>query len=429
MADDDQHPGVNKSLSDYVDIDLLQKIQDTCARALGVALVISDYRGVPITKMSGFTKHCRLGRLDRNFAMMCERCDAFGGIRSATTGRPSVYRCHAGLIDFAVPAVVDGVYLGAILGGQVKLSRSVDCGVEDVIPSNSTVPTSPELLQARDEIDPVEHDRLFAAAETVRLLMSYVLGSSSVVPGHLSQTIQDKDQELVVLRTSLRELQRERQVHNEENRRLEEAFRCFFPVMNELHVLAGEEGAAKTDSLVLDFVDASRYVMETECELVSLGEEVTHAETLLHILSARYPGFINYSVHIPERLYGVSCPFMVLRPIILAATQDPWTTVPNDGCDIKIYATEDGELIGINVLTNVLTVDQAREVIADRGDGLSFTLKEADRSLAAMSEGNLGLVVSPRPDAGFGCLVSFKLPIATRTGGRGESLIEPRRAI
>ena len=105
---------------------------------------------------------------------------------------------------------------------------------------------------------------------------------------------------------------------------------------------------------------------------------------------------------------------MVLRPIILAATQDPWTTVPDDGCDIKIYATEDGKLIGINVLTNVLTVDQAHEVIADRGDGLSFTLKEADRSLAAMSEGNLGLVVSPRPD---------------RTGGRGESLIEPRRAI
>ena len=92
-----------RKLSDFIDLDLLQNIQDNCSKAMGLAFITVDYKGIPITKYSGFTSHCMLGRQAKGFAEMCEQCDAHGGLHAAITGQPYIYRCHADLVDFAVP--------------------------------------------------------------------------------------------------------------------------------------------------------------------------------------------------------------------------------------------------------------------------------------------------------------------------------------
>ena len=50
-----------RKLSDFIDLDLLQNIQDNCSKAMGLAFITVDYKGIPITKYSGFTSHCMLG--------------------------------------------------------------------------------------------------------------------------------------------------------------------------------------------------------------------------------------------------------------------------------------------------------------------------------------------------------------------------------
>lgn len=409
MGDDKTGTTGGKSIVDFIDIDRLQEIQDACSKALGVALIVADYRGVPITKMSGFTRHCILCREKKELCVMCERCDAFGGIRAATSGEPCIYRCHAGLVDFAVPLVVDGNYLGAVLGGQVKLKDDAP-KLEDVVSRDASIVSSPEMLAARDTIAPVEYDRLLAAAETVGYLMGYVLGGSVGSPDRLSQMIKDRDSELVVLQAALDEQQREARKRAKQSRRLEEVFRCFFPVMNELHSLASTEGASQTDELILDFVDVSRYVMETTCRFVSLGEEITHANALLRVLSARYPGAIEYSIKVPERLYATPCPFMVLRPIILAALQDPWGAAPEEGCHIEISVDEFDDSLVVVVSQTCVELAQMREAVADHGDGSSYNIRDASRRLAAMDDGNPGVEASARSDGKPGCLLKFSLP-------------------
>lgn len=422
MGDDKTGSAGGKSIADFIDIDRLQEIQDTCSKALGVALIVSDYRGTPITKMSGFTRHCVLCREKKELCIMCERCDAFGGIRAATSGEPCIYRCHAGLTDFAVPLVVDGNYLGAVLGGQVKLKDGAP-ELEDVVPRDTSIVSSPEMLSARDAIAPIEYDQLLAAAETVGYLMGYVLGGSVGSPDRLSQMIKDRDSELVVLQAALDEQQREQRKRAKQTRRLEEVYRCFFPVMNELHSLASTEGATQTDELILDFVDVSRYVMETTCRFVSLGEEVTHANALLRVLSARYPGAIDYSVKVPERLFSTPCPFMVLRPIILAALQDPWGAAPENGCHISIGVDELDDHLDVVVSQTCVDLAQMRETATDPGDGSSYNIRDASRRLAAMDDGNPGVEVVARTDGQPGCLLKFSLPLgdaARASVGRGE---------
>nr|WP_249030682.1 PocR ligand-binding domain-containing protein [Sporomusa acidovorans] len=110
-------------LTDVINIDFLQKFQDDFAKGVGVASVTVDPEGKPITNPSSYTRFCK----DFTHSTECgdKRCAEShrkGGEEAVRTGKPVVYECHAGLIDFAAPILVEGKLLGTILGGQVLTS-------------------------------------------------------------------------------------------------------------------------------------------------------------------------------------------------------------------------------------------------------------------------------------------------------------------
>jgi ligand-binding sensor protein/AraC-like DNA-binding protein len=100
-----------------------QKIQDAMAIATGLAFITVDYKGCPITSHSSCSEFCTIMRSSSTQRELCERCDSRGGLEAARTQSPYIYLCHAGLVDFAVPIIHEGNYLGAVLGGQVLLSN------------------------------------------------------------------------------------------------------------------------------------------------------------------------------------------------------------------------------------------------------------------------------------------------------------------
>ena len=99
-----------------------QKIQDDISLATGLAIITVDYKGIPITKHSGCSEFCKKVRASK-YRAFCEKCDSHGGLEAARLGRPIIYFCHAGIIDLAVPFIVDDLYLGAFMAGQVLLEQ------------------------------------------------------------------------------------------------------------------------------------------------------------------------------------------------------------------------------------------------------------------------------------------------------------------
>jgi len=107
-------------LRDIIDIEFLQKFQDDFAVGMGLASVTVDTKGTPITKPSSYTRFC----MDYTHSTdvgdkRCAESHKKGGEEAARTGKPVVYECHAGLIDFAAPIMLEGRLIGTILGGQV----------------------------------------------------------------------------------------------------------------------------------------------------------------------------------------------------------------------------------------------------------------------------------------------------------------------
>lgn len=110
----------NVKLTELIDSDILQKIQDSLSKYIGMASLITDENGIPVTTGSGFTEFCmNLTRKSELGYSRCKECDKQGALKTLENGKPAVYQCHAGLVDYAAPIMLDDTFIGSIIGGQV----------------------------------------------------------------------------------------------------------------------------------------------------------------------------------------------------------------------------------------------------------------------------------------------------------------------
>ena len=107
-------------LTDLIDVDLLQKIQDEFSKYTGIAALTTDANGNPLTKGSASTDFCmKYTRCSELGYQRCVECDKNAAVMALEKGEPVVYECHMGLADFASPIMMGDKLLGCFLGGQV----------------------------------------------------------------------------------------------------------------------------------------------------------------------------------------------------------------------------------------------------------------------------------------------------------------------
>ena len=107
-------------LTDLIDVESLQKIQDAFSEMTGIASFITDAHGVIQTKPSGFTDFCqKYVRSTEEGRRRCEECDQIGAAKAAKTGSACAYFCHAGLVEFAAPIMAHDRMAGCFIGGQM----------------------------------------------------------------------------------------------------------------------------------------------------------------------------------------------------------------------------------------------------------------------------------------------------------------------
>lgn len=110
----------NFTLTQLIKPEVLQQIQDAFSDYTGMAAITTNAEGVPVTKGSNFLNFCtNVIRGTEPGLRCCNKCDKNGALETMRTGTPSVYCCHAGLVDFSAPIMVNGRLIGCFVGGQV----------------------------------------------------------------------------------------------------------------------------------------------------------------------------------------------------------------------------------------------------------------------------------------------------------------------
>lgn len=141
-------------IQDIIDIKLLQRFQDDFAFAMNCASVTVDRNGNPVTNPSSYTRFC--DKFIHSTKKGDDRCAASHkrmGEEAAKTGQPYIGKCHAGLVDFAAPIIVEGKLIGTVLGGQMLTEH----------------PKDHEFIQIAKEID-VDGNSLSESAREVNIV-------------------------------------------------------------------------------------------------------------------------------------------------------------------------------------------------------------------------------------------------------------------
>ena len=173
-----------------INADSFQVIQDDIAEATEIAIITVDYKGIPVTKHSRCSDFCNTIRKTPNYSKLCEKCDSRGGLEAARLQQPYIYICHAGLIDFAAPIIVDGQYLGAVMAGQVLVAEADQEKLERIVNEKQS-----SLVLSKEE----ELGELF---KTLPIMTLDKVKAISRMMFHLSNYIVEE----AVLKISLNEL-------------------------------------------------------------------------------------------------------------------------------------------------------------------------------------------------------------------------------
>lgn len=158
-------------MSDIIDINKLQAFLDNFALGMNCAAVSVDRDGNEVTKPSYYRPFCSnfIHRSTIGDAR-CAKCHNQFGEEAVKKGKPFVGTCHAGMIDFAAPVIVEGEHIGTILGGQILDKEPDDKMIRRVAGEIGVNPD--ELSNASKQIDIVSRKNIEAAAEVLNTVVN-----------------------------------------------------------------------------------------------------------------------------------------------------------------------------------------------------------------------------------------------------------------
>ena len=168
------------NIKSVLDIPEWEKLQDQFARLTGTAMITIDYKGNPVSKISGCTDFCTAILNNPTTRRRCFKCNALAGLEAVKLNKPFIFLCHCGLLDAAVPVVVGERYLGAVIFGQVRIPQS----------DTDTKLEQETLADLYKRLPEVEHRRIIEIADMLDSAVKYVtnrvlkIRADSLVYGH-----------------------------------------------------------------------------------------------------------------------------------------------------------------------------------------------------------------------------------------------------
>lgn len=404
----------NINIGDVIDVKELQTLLNKWAKATDFAFVVVDVNGTPITEETNFTPFCSKLREMPEFREKCHYCDACGGRKARKMGKAYVYICHAGLVDFSIPIMVKGQYIGAFLSGQVKCD---DVGNLKCITNKQTKWQDYEGLQELyDKVASMSVDKIEAVAQIIYDSYNYSLEKdyANKVDAELREKTLKlvKEEKLrIEMEKALRDIEL-KALHYQINPHF------LFNVLNTIGRLAFFENAKMTEDVVYAFSDMMRYILRKSSDpLSSLKDELTHVLNYLKIQKIRLGSRLQYSIDVAEEHYVVKLPFLTLVTIVENSIKHVIEKNANGG-SIKITSRQEGKDLIVEVSDDGEGMSQVQINKVLRGDAYknpnesAVGLYNVNNRLINYFGTEYALMIHSENKAPLGTTVVIKVPMS-----------------
>ncbi|MFL0197146.1 PocR ligand-binding domain-containing protein [Clostridium sp. WILCCON 0269] len=230
-------------VEDVIDINILQKFQDNFAESMNIASVTVDKHGKPVTKPSSYTNFClNLTQSTVKGVARCAESHKKGGNEATKLGKPYVYTCHAGLIDFAAPIMIKGKTIGTILGGQVMYSHPGETRFRDTAAEIGV--DADKYVDASNHVYKVSEQNVKAASEVLYVVANALckIGYESILVGTVARNLSENFEQISAtmeeLAASSLNVSNNQQVLNEEINRVKSISLEINTVLNSIKNIA-----------------------------------------------------------------------------------------------------------------------------------------------------------------------------------------------
>lgn len=168
-----------KKIIDYVDIETLKEILEAFTTTTGLMANIVDVDGISIFPRSGINKCCKFCRIIYGLEGGKSRCSSAykrAGKQAALFGEPYIFRCPAGLIEWAAPLILNQEHVGTIICGQVLMWEPEEFFWIELREMNKSLTSDfKELFAAVAELPIISGHQVQAAAYLLYVVANYIM--------------------------------------------------------------------------------------------------------------------------------------------------------------------------------------------------------------------------------------------------------------
>ncbi|WP_068964478.1 PocR ligand-binding domain-containing protein [Desulfosporosinus sp. BG] len=201
-------------LEKLVGRNLLEKMLCSFSKSTGLKAILVDTQGNTLVSTDHEIKDCsfcRKIRADSTGVRKCQRSYARACTEAAKYGEPYIFRCHAGLIMWAAPIVLNE-YVFSIICGQVLMWEPEDYFLEEIEEMVKGLDVDVSAVKwAAAQLEVMSSDKVQAAADLLFIVANQIMKSGMTVleqrrnitaqQARLAEEIQARKRSEVAMRT------------------------------------------------------------------------------------------------------------------------------------------------------------------------------------------------------------------------------------
>lgn len=170
-------------LLELIEKDVLKKVLKSFTNATGLTANIVDTEGHSVFGKEDAQQNCEFCQLIWQYQRQaglhrCSGAYARAGRQAAMFGEPYIFRCPAGLIEWAAPIIIAGEHLGSIICGQVLMWEPEDFFWIELKAMNKSITEEfGPLEEAAQKLKVVSGQKVQAAADLLFVTADFVMKS------------------------------------------------------------------------------------------------------------------------------------------------------------------------------------------------------------------------------------------------------------
>lgn len=308
----------NLNLRDIIDEEFQHEVEHFFGFATGFGVVFIDNDGYHLGEGSNFCDFCNQINSTENG----RRCCASSNKRATTIGlqtqKPSIYICHAGLINIEIPLIYENCCVGAITAGQVLCLDANDYPF-DPLSSKMNWLESEKLATSFKKIKTVSLKQVEATSTALYNISNYIV--QNVAYNKIQKQLAEQKAQLIEYERKQFELQHLLKLAQLDMLEKQVTPHFMFNVINTTSRLISMNQGDTAKEMLDAFAQMMRYSLSNTQPIVDLKKEIEYINNYLMIQKIRFGDKIDYSITCSPDLESFQIPIFSLQPLIENALQ------------------------------------------------------------------------------------------------------------